>query len=498
MAISVQTNVNSLVAQENLRVTNEFQSRTIQRLTSGFRINSSGDDAAGLAVANKFRSDIAELMQGVRNANDGLSTLQIIDGGLNNISKILDRMKTLATQSASSTFTGNRTTLNSEYQSLILEINRQAANIGLGSGDVNAGRFNANIQVYIGGGSQATNSMVNIDLSGASNLVNATALGLTGTSIEGSTQPVTLSAADYRSGLYLDSNTTQTYRFATTAGTVSVTVVGDSDGLTGNEIVQQLNAGLAGTGITVSLNSANGNLVVSSSNSFAVAVDAKVGSGTQIQAAITDANAVVNTGKYNFDGGTLSGVGTASQTITFTPLGGSAINVTLTTSDNSADLVYTKIKTALAGSGIDVVRIGDEILFQSNTDFTVARNASPTSTGGLGNVASGGNYDATDKVQTSDPTADALVALSAITTAVGLLGSVQGKVGTGQNKLYYAIQLAQSQIASFSAAESRLRDADIAAEAANLTKAQVMEQASLAAMAQANASPQAVLALLRG
>jgi len=496
MAISVQTNVSSLVAQENLRVTNEFQNRTIQRLTSGFRINSSGDDAAGLAVANKFRSDIAELTQGVRNANDGLSTLQIIDGGLNNISKILDRMKTLATQSASSTFTGNRTTLNNEYQSLILEINRQAANVGLGSGDVNAGRFNSNIQVYIGGGSQASNSMVSIDLSGPSNLVNATALGLTGTSIEGSTQPVVLSSADYRSGAYLNSNSTQTYRFATTVGTTSVTVVGDSDGLTGNEIVQQLNAGLAGTGITVSLNAANGNLVISSSNSFAVAVDAVVGTGTQIQAAITDANAVVNTGKYNFDGGTVTAVGTAAQTLTFTPLGGSAINVTLSNGD-SKDVVYTKIKTALAGSGIDVVRIGDEVLFQSNTDFTVARG-NDTSTGGLGNVAANNNYNATDKLQTSDPTADALVALSAITTAVGLLGAVQGRVGTGQNKLYYAIQLAQSQVASFSAAESRLRDADIAAEAANLTKAQVMEQASLAAMAQANASPQAVLALLRG
>src|SRR6478752_3385776 len=115
MAFSIQTNVNSLIAQENLRVNSNFQSQTIQRLTSGYRINSSADDAAGLAVANKFRSDTAELTQGVRNANDGISTLQILDGGLNNISKMLDRMKTLATQSASSTFTGNRDTLNDEY-----------------------------------------------------------------------------------------------------------------------------------------------------------------------------------------------------------------------------------------------------------------------------------------------------------------------------------------------------------------------------------------------
>src|SRR5215472_18315580 len=126
MSISIQTNVNALVAQQNLSVNSEFQSKTIQRLTSGYRINSSADDAAGLAVANKFRSDVAELTQGVRNANDGVSQLQIMDGGLGQISQMLDRLKTLATQSASDTFTGNRTTLNNEYQTIVKEIDRQA------------------------------------------------------------------------------------------------------------------------------------------------------------------------------------------------------------------------------------------------------------------------------------------------------------------------------------------------------------------------------------
>jgi flagellin len=154
MAISIQTNVNSLVAQENLRITNEFQGRTIQRLTSGFRINSSADDAAGLAVANKFRADVAELTQGVRNANDAISTLQLVDGGLNNVSKLMDRLKTLASQSASGTFSGDRSTLNNEYQALLKEIDRQAANIGL----VNGGNNNKVLGIYIGGGSNATNA----------------------------------------------------------------------------------------------------------------------------------------------------------------------------------------------------------------------------------------------------------------------------------------------------------------------------------------------------
>ena len=98
--LSIQTNVDSLIAQQNLNINNHFQSNTIQQLTSGYRINSAGDDAAGLAVANQYRDQIAELNQGVLNANDGSSQLQIIDGGLDNISTMLNRLQTLATESA--------------------------------------------------------------------------------------------------------------------------------------------------------------------------------------------------------------------------------------------------------------------------------------------------------------------------------------------------------------------------------------------------------------
>ncbi|MEJ5369162.1 MAG: flagellin, partial [Bryobacteraceae bacterium] len=125
MAFTINTNIASMQAQEYLRVTQEFQTKTISRVTSGLRIVSSGDDAAGLAIANGFRSDQAVLTQGIRNANDGLATLQTIDSGINNISKLLDRARTLATQSASGTFNGNREVLNSEFQSVIEEINRQ-------------------------------------------------------------------------------------------------------------------------------------------------------------------------------------------------------------------------------------------------------------------------------------------------------------------------------------------------------------------------------------
>src|SRR6266436_3207980 len=170
--ISLQTNITSLIAQQNLNTNQTFEGSTIQQLTSGYRINSSGDDAAGLAVANQYRSDIAELTQGVQNASNGLTQLQIVDGGLNNISQMLDRMKTLAAESASGTFTGDRTMLNTEYQKLIGEITRQASNINLNSG----GSFNTNLNVYIGGGrtsNLAGSTQVNVDLSGTSGAVDA-------------------------------------------------------------------------------------------------------------------------------------------------------------------------------------------------------------------------------------------------------------------------------------------------------------------------------------
>jgi len=278
--ISIRTNVDSLNAQQNLRTNSTFQSKTVQQLTSGYRINQSGDDAAGLAIANGLRSNTVELNQGVANANDAVGQLQIVDGGLSNISNILDRMKTLATQSASDTFTGDRTTLGAEFGQLVSEIDRQAKNINLDS----AGSMKADLNVYIGGASTTANAVVNVNLS--SSAVDSTGLGVNGLAISG---------------------------------------------------------------------------------------------GATAAADVTSAKA----------------------------------------------------------------------------------------------------------------------AIAAISAAVQTLGKAQGIVGAGENKLQYAIGLAQSQISNFSAAESQIRDADVAAAAANLSKSQVLQQTSIAAMAQANQEPQAVLKLLQ-
>jgi flagellin len=500
MSVSIQTNVNSLVAQENLRVTNEFQSKTIQRLTSGYRINSSSDDAAGLAVANKFRSDVAELVQGVRNANDGISTLQLVDGGLNNISKLIDRMKTLASQSASGTFSGNRSTLNNEYQALIAEIDRQAANIGL----VNGGANNKVLGIYIGGGSSQTNAQVSVDLSSSSNQVDTTALGLATTAVSGGGTALTGNSVrlDNPALSFLAGSETQAFTFRIYNGSstqnVTVTVSGTASGLSGSEVLSQLNTGLASYGISASMvgsGSDIGELQFGGSRAFSVSVGAASG-GT---GPVTDNSTAINTGNYNYNVavGSFTAVSAGSEIAVFANASGTA-NVTFstTTGDTVANAIAA-INQQTASIGIYAVAdaAGTGFSIQSNNSFTLVKTQAATT--GVVITGAVGAKTVTAPAAGASSTANALSAITALTAAVTTLGTVQGKVGTGQNKLSYAIQLAQSQISSFSAAESRIRDADIAAEAANLTKAQVLEQASLAAMAQANSSPQSVLALLR-
>lgn len=497
--LSIQTNVSSMNAQENLRLTNDFQGRTISRLTSGYRINQSGDDAAGLAVANKFRSDIAELTQGVRNANDGLSTLQIIDGGLSNISKMLDRLKTLATQSASSTFEGNRATLNTEYQDLLSEIDRQAGLVGLGTGST-GGRYNRDIEVYVGG-SQQGSAKVSVNLSGATNRVDASGLQLTGTTIAGGGATIMTNGADLSTATnLLDTSDTQDFIFNISkaggpAFTTTVTVTGDSDGITGSDVVSQLNNALNQHGISASLDSTTGHLQFSGDVAFSArAVEAGTNTNPILTASAT--GAVSNTANYSVTGNVAyAAPAGGAETLTLT-VGGSSAQVVLGTTATLTQALNA-MNDSFRALGVNAVlnSAGTGIDLQSSATFSVTANSTVAAEGAFAtNAAQTTNAPSASGTATSAAEA----AISSIAAAVESLGLVQGKIGTGQNKISYSIQLAQSQITNFSSAESRIRDADVAQEAANLTKAQVLSQASMAALAQANSAPQAVLSLLRG
>ena len=167
-SFSVVSNVSAQNAQANLNTTSIGLQRTLTRLSSGLRINQAGDDAAGLAVANAYRSEQAVLNQGIRNANDGLSTLQIKNGALDNISTLLDRMATLASQSASAGFAGNRTTLNNEFTDVVAEIAREVNVAGLGAAQ--------GFSVFVSSGGSGT-------VGGTIGAADTTTLGIAGLSV---------------------------------------------------------------------------------------------------------------------------------------------------------------------------------------------------------------------------------------------------------------------------------------------------------------------------
>jgi flagellin len=262
MSFSINTNVASLQAQANLAKTSSFQSKTIGEVTTGLRIVNSGDDAAGLAIANGDRSTEAVLTQGIQNATNGQNQLQIADGGMSSIGSLLDTARSLATESASGTFTGDRGVLNNEFQSVLGEINRQAQAIGLNSG----GSLATNLSVFVGGG-QASNGItatnngsVGVDLSQAT--VDAKSLGLEGVQATGtagtdigtgSTTSVANILTNTANQASITNNTTNfTFTgpgFANTSGTNTITVAVNLNGVTDTgTLATAVNAALQAAG----------------------------------------------------------------------------------------------------------------------------------------------------------------------------------------------------------------------------------------------------------
>lgn len=494
MSFSLISNLGSLESQSRLNVTGAKLNMAIQRLSSGLRINSSGDDAAGLAIANKYRSDISVLSQGVRNANDGLSSLQVIDGGLSTISNLLDRASVLAAQGASDTFTGNRDTLQAEFGKVISEISRQAQNIGLDAGGTSAKA----LTTVIGGGSDSfsatgSNQGVSIDLSAGA--VDATSLGLNNLNIGSSVGSVTganvigkLSAAE-----------TLTFKMANATGGLTTHTVALTNGDNGTAVVKEINAAAKAGGydVTASLDT-NGKLVLSSNAYFTVSSDkaaAAGGTSTSISAA---ANDVVVTGSANHVALALT-ASTGNQQLSFTTGNDGTISTFDVDAVNGATVAafVSAFNSDATMNSIGIYAFADptagSVQFASKNSFQMVAgledDASATGIAqGAATVTAGSG---------AAGASGAKAALDAIKTAVASLGVVQGIVGAGENRLQQAVDLATSQVTNFQAAESRVRDADVASEASNMSRLTVLQQAGVAALAQANQSSQAVLSLLR-
>ena len=516
MPYTINTNIASLQSQNYLRVTSEFQDKTINRVTSGLRIINSGDDAAGLAIANGFRSDQAALSQGIRNANDGLSTLQTIDGGMNNISKLLDRARTLAAQSASGTFTGDRDVLNSEFTSVLAEIDRQAQSIGL---NVN-GEFAKSLSIFIRGGRAAgstsaiDNGSITVNLSNST--VDSFSLGLTEVSAAGAgdllgTNSVSAINSDAGNGGVNGAAIFEFYGpgFGDYTTPVTVSVNMGSTIVDTESLVNAINAAITGTtadspakkafkdaGISAGLTPDGKQLVFTSATTpfqvqgnnakaaaFLGAFGAAPAGDTAIAANRVSSQGVVQVQKdlTTQFGWTNVAAGSQIITISTTDAAGVAhsLAVTLTAGSTGASLAaaLTEINSKLHSSNdIELLEeaTGATVRFLSTTrSFTVTLGVATTAGQGIGAAGDQGKIYNSQSFG-SGTTADissvdtAKAAVTALSVAVTLLGAAQAVVGKGQNQLSYAINLAQSQLSS------------------------------IAALAQANTAPQVVLSLLRG
>ncbi len=408
MAFSINTNVASLQAQYYLNQTNSFQNKTINEVTSGLRIVNSGDDAAGLAVANGLRDSQAVLTQGVRNINDAQAQLQTIDGAMSNIGNLLDRLNTLATESASSTFTGGvagRTTMQAEFASTQAEITRQATAINMQAG----GSMAAALSVVVGGGQTVAGGTVTLGL--AASAVDAASLGLTANTETGTVATL-----------------------GTDAGVATA-------------------VGLVGATATFTF------------SNTAAAPLAKYGTAAGVTIAVGLTGVTTKAGLLTAINGALQTAGTANP-----------------------DFAAAGFSASISAGGALVFSTSDAI---ANAG-TVTGNAA---TANIGFAAAAVSIAAgTTDISTQ---AGAATTIATISAAVSTLGSAQAAVGKSENILGYALNLASTQVTNEASSESQIRDADLAQQAANLTKAQILLQAGVAALAQANSAPQAVLTLLK-
>jgi flagellin len=489
MAAFINTNIASLNSQRALNASQGALQTSLQRLSSGLRINSAKDDSAGLAISERMTSQIRGLNQAARNANDGISLAQTAEGALGEITNNLQRIRELAVQSANATNSASdRASLDAESTQLIAEITRVASQTSFNGINLLDGSFSSQA-FQVGANANQTISVNSISDARATGMGSNT-LTAAGT-IMGTTKAA---AADLTGG-----NT-----IAVEAGLTINTVNGGTTAAFGyaalanaKAIAAAINTNAATVGVTATAT----NSATLSGLSAAGTVSFTLGgsSTAAISAAVTDP-----TDLTSLMGAINGASGTTGITATFTST--SAKNsLTLTSSDGSDISVLNYANTSAV--------VGDTLAF-SGVTLTEGGNDSSIKTGSV-NLSStkgaitlaGHNADVFNTATSTfssvaslslTSAANAQSAIDVLDAALAQINSSRGDLGAYQNRFSSAISSLQATSENLSASRSRIQDADFAAETANLTRGQILQQAGTAMLAQANSLPNGVLALLRG
>ncbi len=595
----VNTNIASLNAQRNLNSSQSALQTSLQRLSSGLRINSAKDDAAGMAIADRMTSQIRGANQAVRNANDGISMAQTAEGSMIQISDNLQRIRELAVQAANaSNSASDRAALNAEASQLISEIDRVATNTSFNGVKLLDGTFTAqtfqvgadagssnqisissiasakSAALGVGSGSSYASTLTGSNTATTTVATTETALGsgdliLNGYNVGASSSDGVSYANGSASGIAkaaaINAVSSQTGVTATvgattlagttlaaassaaiTAGDITINGVAlgaiaaaTSKGERGSQVAAAINAVASQTGVTATFNTTTGAVALSAADgrnitlttTTAAANVTGLGSGG---AATSTSYSNVTLNSTSSAGITVASQGdgavtSAAPTTTATAIAAgdiviNGVSIGAAAGGTTAALQGTSIYTAIAAKvtsgdlvGITATDNGDgtialvstgmlKIVTQGTATLATTGFAAGTTNDSKGAASIGlsaGVTAATTTVGAGVSSLDlttasgATAALTTIDAALSSVNSSRASLGAYQNRLSSAVASLQTTSENLTNSRSRIQDADFAAETASLTRAQILQQAGTAMLAQANALPNGVLALLR-
>ena len=505
MALTVNTNIASLTAQRNLSGSQNMLSTSLERLSSGLRINSAKDDAAGLSISSRFEAQIRGLNQGVRNANDGISLAQTAEGALSEVTGNLQRIRELAVQSANATnSSADRATLQAEVTALVSEIDRVASQTTFNNISLLDGSFNG--QSFQVGANSGETVVVSSIVNARSAALGGNSLTLDGTG----TNAVTVGSA---SAVPINLMVADTFSLSTASGGSSGNI-SLSNEFAANEIATVINnaAATSGNGITATATNvsyisnigADGNIgfTLGSDDSTSANADAAVAlsnvavTSTSYSSLVTEINANFSTTGIIAEA-VVMGAGDAG--VKLTQVDGKDITIGTFVSDGAVGDTISIGKSATTasnstiteGAATDSVRLGGAVSLSSSQGAIAVADALGTTTSTTASTA------ASLASLSITSAASAATALSTIDAALDTVNSGRGALGAIQNRFESVVASQQVASENLSASKSRIEDADFAAETAQLTKAQILQQSGIAMLAQANSLPQNVLALLQ-
>jgi flagellin len=473
----INTNIMSLNSQRNLNSSQEALQTSLQRLSSGMRINSAKDDAAGLAISERFTSQIRGLNQAVRNANDGISLSQTAEGALAEAGNILQRVRELSVQSANATNSASdRQALQSEVGQLVSELDRISTNTEFNGQKLLDGTFGTAI-FQVGANAnqtiQTTTSNFRTSQYGDYRVAGA-ATSAAGEARTAQGEQLTVSG-------YL--------------GSRNLTVDPNSSA---KDIANLVNSKSSETGVT-SFAETETSIQFSAAGAYAMSVKSDNDQATNISFTLSGtegndglAGAVTAFNDIASKTGVTARVSGDGKSLILNNSTGNNITLMDTANPNAGNVVVGGTATLGADANADTAVITGQVTFDSIKSFGVSGTANST----LTNAQEASDLHSVQNIDISS-VKGANLALATVDAALSTVNNQRAKFGAVQSRFGSTISNLTTNSENLSAARSRVRDADFSQETANLTRAQILQQAGVAMLAQANVAPQNVLTLLK-